>query len=236
MAGDSHTTSIVLVPGHEIIDGVIKVLVKCLNSEHSCSVEDKQLIYFSEAVPLLIHLLSTALFDIRNEVAYVLGNLCVAPTKGDGKLNLIHEHLVSFVQRGCLSGFIDLVRSTDIEAARLGLQFMEFVLRGMSNGESLKLVELDDGIDAMERYQFHENEDLRNMTNGLDDKYFRDDYGVDKSVRQSRGTGEAITFYTEDDVPYLRNIANVMAASGCEVPSWIMALRKLRWKKHRPKR
>ncbi|KAG4177719.1 hypothetical protein ERO13_A11G324900v2 [Gossypium hirsutum] len=30
--------------------------------------------------------------------------------------------------------------------------------------------------------------------------------------------------------------ANVMAASGCEVPSWIMALRKLRWKKHRPKR
>ncbi|KAK5819021.1 hypothetical protein PVK06_023977 [Gossypium arboreum] len=49
-------------------------------------------------------------------------------------------------------------------------------------------------------------------------------------------TGEAITFYTEDDVPFLRNIANVMAASGCEVPSWIMALCKLRWNKHRPKR
>ncbi|OMO71059.1 hypothetical protein COLO4_28397 [Corchorus olitorius] len=29
----------------------------------------------------------------------------------------------------------------------------------------------------------------------------------------------------EDDVPYLRNIANVMAASGCEVPSWIMGLK-----------
>ncbi|KAB2006960.1 hypothetical protein ERO13_D11G343900v2 [Gossypium hirsutum] len=58
---------------------------------------------------------------------------------------------------------------------------------------------------------------------------------IGRSGRAGR-TGEAITFYTEDDVPFLRNIANVMAASGCEVPSWIMALRKLRWKKHRPKR
>ncbi|KAA3471941.1 DEAD-box ATP-dependent RNA helicase 57-like isoform X1 [Gossypium australe] len=58
---------------------------------------------------------------------------------------------------------------------------------------------------------------------------------IGRSGRAGR-TGEAITFYTEDDVPFLRNIANVMAASGCEVPSWIMALRKLRWKRHRPKR
>ena len=91
------------------------------------SVEHKQLIYSSEAVPLLLRLLSTAPFDIRKEVAYVLGNLCVAPTEGEGKPNLIQEHLVSLVQRGCLSGFIDLVRSADIEAARLGLQFMELV-------------------------------------------------------------------------------------------------------------
>lgn len=48
--------------------------------------------------------------------------------------------------------------------------------------------------------------------------------------------GEAITLYTESDVKFLRNIANVMAASGCEVPSWIMNLPKLRKKKHRPSR
>ncbi|EOY07774.1 Importin alpha isoform 1 [Theobroma cacao] len=195
VAGDSHTTSTILVPGLEITDGVIKVLVKCLKSEHRVlkkeaswvlsniaagSVEHKQLIYSSEAVPLLLHLLSTAPFDIRKEVAYVLGNLCVAPTGGDGKPNLIQEHLVSLVQRGCLSGFIDLVRSADVEAARLGLQFMELVLRGMPSGEGPKLVEREDGIDAMERYQFHENEDLRNMANGLVDKYFGEDYGVDE--------------------------------------------------------
>uniref|UniRef100_A0A0D6QY04 RNA helicase n=1 Tax=Araucaria cunninghamii TaxID=56994 RepID=A0A0D6QY04_ARACU len=48
--------------------------------------------------------------------------------------------------------------------------------------------------------------------------------------------GEAVTLYTEDDVPFLRNIANVMAASGCEVPSWILTLPKLRKKKHHPVR
>lgn len=89
------------------------------------SIEHKQLIYSSEAVPLLLRLLSTAPFDIRKEVAYVLGNLCVTPCSE--RPNLVEEHLVSLVQRGCLSGFIDLVRSADIEAARLGLQFVELV-------------------------------------------------------------------------------------------------------------
>ncbi|XP_068661179.1 DEAD-box ATP-dependent RNA helicase 57 [Aristolochia californica] len=49
-------------------------------------------------------------------------------------------------------------------------------------------------------------------------------------------TGDAISLYTEEDVPFLRNIANVIAASGCEVPSWMLSLQKLRKKKHRPQR
>ncbi|RDY07126.1 Importin subunit alpha-9 [Mucuna pruriens] len=176
-------------------NNAIEVLVKCLNCENRVlkkeaawvlsniaagSVEHKQLIYSSEAVPLLLHLLSGASFDIRKEVAYVLGNLCVAPTKGDDKPSLILEHMVSLVEKGCLPGFIDLVRSADIEAARLGLQFIELVLRGMPNGEGPKLVEQEDGIEAMERFQFHENEDLRTMANTLVDKYFGEDYGLDE--------------------------------------------------------
>uniref|UniRef100_A0A0R0EP03 RNA helicase n=1 Tax=Glycine max TaxID=3847 RepID=A0A0R0EP03_SOYBN len=58
---------------------------------------------------------------------------------------------------------------------------------------------------------------------------------IGRSGRAGR-TGEAITFYTEDDIPFLRNVANLMAASGCEVPSYLMELRKKKWKKHRPKR
>ncbi|CAK9164800.1 unnamed protein product [Ilex paraguariensis] len=181
--------------GNLVADNVISVLIKCLKSEHRVlkkeaawalsniaagSVEHKQLIYSSEAVPLLLRLLSTAPFDIRKEVAHVLGNLCVAPAEGAGRPNLIMDHLVSLINRGCLPGFIDLVRSADIEAARLGLQFLELVLSGMSNGEGPKLVEREDGIDAMERFQFHENEDLRNLANELVDKYFGEDYGLDE--------------------------------------------------------
>ncbi|CAM8959716.1 unnamed protein product [Rhodiola kirilowii] len=193
VAGDSHTTSH-LAPGHEITENAVAALGKCLKSEHRVlkkeaawvlsniaagSVEHKRLIFVNDVLPVLLRLLSTAPFDIRKEVAYVLGNLCVAPVNTAGKPHLVVEHLVSLVEGGCLPGFIDLVRSADIDGARLGLQFLELVLRGMPNGKGPKLVEMEDGIDAMERFQFHENEDLRNMANGLVDKYFGEDYGVD---------------------------------------------------------
>jgi ATP-dependent RNA helicase DDX52/ROK1 len=49
-------------------------------------------------------------------------------------------------------------------------------------------------------------------------------------------TGEAITLFTKADEHLLRNVANIMQSSGCEVPSWMLELRKLKWKKHRPRR
>ncbi|CAH8371175.1 unnamed protein product [Eruca vesicaria subsp. sativa] len=148
----------ILISGQNTEENVIGVLAKCLRSEHRVlkkeaawvlsniaagSIEHKRMIHSTEAMPLLLRLLSTSPFDIRKEVAYVLGNL-----------------------------------SPDIEAARLGLQFIELVLRGMPNGEGPKLVEGEDGIDAMERFQFHENEELRVMANSLVDKYFGEDYGI----------------------------------------------------------
>lgn len=104
------------------------------------SMEHKQLIYTSDAVPLLIRLLSSAPFDVRKEVAYVLGNLCVAPDESEGKAKLLVENLVSLVGRGCLQGFIDLVRSADTEAARLGFQFMEMVSTSDCSYTVFKLV------------------------------------------------------------------------------------------------
>ncbi|KAK9126811.1 hypothetical protein Scep_015657 [Stephania cephalantha] len=195
VAGNSQTTYTIVAPEINIAERIILTLAKCLKSElrvlkkeaawvlsniGAGSLAHKQLIYSSEAVPLLLRLLSTAPFDIRKEVAYALGNLCVAPADGPGQPKVILEHLISLVHRGCLSGFVNLVRSADVEAAKLGLQFLELVMRGMPNGEGPKLVEKEDGIDAMERFQFHENEDLRNMANGLVDKYFGEDYGLDE--------------------------------------------------------
>lgn len=44
--------------------------------------------------------------------------------------------------------------------------------------------------------------------------------------------GEAITFYTEDDSWQLRSIVNVMRTAGCEVPDWMLHLKKERRKGH----
>eukprot|EP00118_Oscarella_pearsei_P012556 m.93242 g.93242 ORF g.93242 m.93242 type:complete len:211 (+) comp36777_c1_seq2:1593-2225(+) len=38
--------------------------------------------------------------------------------------------------------------------------------------------------------------------------------------------GEAVSFFTEDDAPYLRSIVNVMKESGCDVPEWMLKLKK----------
>ncbi|CAG8460372.1 5947_t:CDS:10, partial [Cetraspora pellucida] len=38
-------------------------------------------------------------------------------------------------------------------------------------------------------------------------------------------SGEAITYYTKDDTPYLKSIVNVMKDSGCEVPNWMLELK-----------
>ncbi|XP_051113850.1 importin subunit alpha-9 [Andrographis paniculata] len=194
VAGDAYVTDNILIVGHEITANLNKAIIKCLKSEHRVlkkesawvlsnlaagSIDHKKYIHSSDAVPTLIHLLSNAPFDIRKEVAYVLGNLCVAPAEDTGRPKLILDHLVSLVRSGSLSGFLDLIRSADIEAARLGLQFTELVLRGIPNGEGPKLVEEEDGIEAMERFQFHENEELRNMANELIDKYFGEDYKLD---------------------------------------------------------
>uniref|UniRef100_A0A6B2L6W5 RNA helicase n=1 Tax=Arcella intermedia TaxID=1963864 RepID=A0A6B2L6W5_9EUKA len=40
-----------------------------------------------------------------------------------------------------------------------------------------------------------------------------------------RGTAE--TYYTDDDIPYLRQIVNLIKASGKEVPAWLLNIRKL---------
>jgi ATP-dependent RNA helicase DDX52/ROK1 len=43
---------------------------------------------------------------------------------------------------------------------------------------------------------------------------------------QTKQKGEAVTFFTEDDAGGLRTIANVVRASGGDVPEWMLALPK----------
>ncbi|KAI3982532.1 hypothetical protein MKX01_031271 [Papaver californicum] len=107
------------------------------------------------------------------KVLWSLGNLIASDSHKTYVLTVGHDITggsLGFIQhsiRECIPGFVNLVRSADIEAARICLQFLELVMRGMPDGEGPKLVELEDGIDAKERFQFHENEDLRILANGL---------------------------------------------------------------------
>ncbi|KAI9493613.1 P-loop containing nucleoside triphosphate hydrolase protein [Zychaea mexicana] len=38
--------------------------------------------------------------------------------------------------------------------------------------------------------------------------------------------GEAVTYYTKDDLQYLKSVVNVMRESGCDVPEWMLNLKK----------
>ncbi len=48
---------------------------------------------------------------------------------------------------------------------------------------------------------------------------------VGRTGRAGR-TGDAVTFFTEDDVGQLRAVANVMRSAGCEVSEWMLGLKK----------
>ena len=40
--------------------------------------------------------------------------------------------------------------------------------------------------------------------------------------------GKAVTLFTEYDMPMLRSIANVMRLSGCDVPDWMLRMKKMK--------
>ena len=93
---------------------------------------------------------------------------------------LPNQYLVEFLYKNSDCSFMLLLNNFKKITSLMTYLSCKQVLRGMPNGEGPKLVEREDGIDAMERFQFHENEDLRNMANGLVDKYFGEDYGLDE--------------------------------------------------------
>jgi hypothetical protein len=47
--------------------------------------------------------------------------------------------------------------------------------------------------------------------------------GVGRAGRR----GEAVTFFTEQDLPRIRPIANVVKLSGCPVPDWMLSIKQV---------
>ncbi|KAI8382427.1 P-loop containing nucleoside triphosphate hydrolase protein [Blakeslea trispora] len=38
-------------------------------------------------------------------------------------------------------------------------------------------------------------------------------------------SGKAVTYYTKEDIPYMKGVVNVMKESGCEVPDWMLKIK-----------
>ena len=81
--------------------------------------------------------------------------------------------------------------------------------------------------------------DVKNVTHVINYDLPSGDDGTESYVHRIGRTGRAgraggaVTFFTEGDVEQLRAIANVMKASGCEVPEWMLKLKPLKKAKRR---
>ncbi|KNC96605.1 RNA-dependent ATPase ROK1 [Spizellomyces punctatus DAOM BR117] len=47
---------------------------------------------------------------------------------------------------------------------------------------------------------------------------------IGRTGRAGRG-GEAVTYFTKEDAPYLKSVVNVMRDSGCDVPEWMLTMK-----------
>lgn len=167
---------------------VIPCLMGCLRSTHRGILKEAawalsniagspdrsgaQVIISSGAVPILLELVQTAAFDVRKESAFVLANLCMEA--GDEPNVGFLQHLLQSPK--FLDTFMQFMKSPDMEAAGLAVQFTEMVLRVVPKGP--QIVEEVDGIDALEAVQYGSHPpDMQKMAAHLVDKYFGEDYG-----------------------------------------------------------
>jgi hypothetical protein len=121
------------------------------------------------AVPTLMRLLKESPFQVRKEAAFALANICADGGGGTGNPDTVNWLFAA--DRDALRAMVSLMRSADMDAARLGLQFTEMVLRLLDTGA--EAIEEVDGIDAIEAVQYGAAPpELQRMAAALVDKYF----------------------------------------------------------------
>ncbi|KAG5646061.1 hypothetical protein DXG03_004484 [Asterophora parasitica] len=118
----------------------------------------------------------------------------------------------------------------------------ELVLNGISNVDclhaGLSKKEREDAVSRMRRGESWVMVSTEVMARGMDFKGVREviNYDFPTSVQsyvhrigrtgRAGREGKAVTFFTDDDGPYLKAIANVLLQSGSTVPEWILKLPK----------
>ncbi|KAG8220106.1 P-loop containing nucleoside triphosphate hydrolase protein [Butyriboletus roseoflavus] len=118
----------------------------------------------------------------------------------------------------------------------------ELTLHGIANVDCLHAgmtkKERDDAISRMRRGESWVMVSTEVMARGMDFKGVREviNYDFPTSVQsyihrigrtgRAGRDGKAVTYFTDDDAPYLKSIANVLLQSGSTVPDWIVKLPK----------
>ncbi|KAF9015438.1 P-loop containing nucleoside triphosphate hydrolase protein [Cyathus striatus] len=118
----------------------------------------------------------------------------------------------------------------------------ELVLNGISNVDCLHAgmthKEREDAITRMRKGETWIMVSTEVMARGMDFKGVREviNYDFPTSIQsyihrigrtgRAGREGKAVTFFTDDDAPYLKSIANVILQSGSTVPEWIHKLPK----------
>lgn len=118
----------------------------------------------------------------------------------------------------------------------------ELVLNGVPNVDCLHagmtMKERDDAVSRMRRGESWVMISTEVMARGMDFKGVREviNYDFPRSVQsyvhrigrtgRAGREGKAVTYFTNEDAPYLKSIANVLLQSGSPVPEWILKLPK----------
>ncbi|KAK7064659.1 DEAD-box ATP-dependent RNA helicase 57 [Favolaschia claudopus] len=118
----------------------------------------------------------------------------------------------------------------------------ELILNGVSNVDCLHAgmtkKEREDAVSRMRRGESWVMVSTEVMARGMDFKGIREviNYDFPTSVQsyvhrigrtgRAGREGKAVTYFTDDDAPFLKAIANVLLQSGSTVPEWILKLPK----------
>jgi hypothetical protein len=118
-------------------------------------------------MPTLYSLFTSAIFDIKKEIAYTLANVCA----GGGGLSGNAAEFQQAAAQGSFRSFLDLIETRDLEAVHLGLQFLEMAMRVAP--ECASVIEELNGMEIIENVQYtSQNQEISRMASYLVDKYF----------------------------------------------------------------
>jgi len=146
--------------------GIVKEACWAISNITAGTVQQIGAVIDANIIPLLVHLLATAEFDIKKEVAWALSNAC---SQGSS------EQVAYFCQQGLIRPLIDLLEQTDMAVIKNALEALEHVLiAGEKLGHSQFATDIEDagGLDMLEELQDHQNQAIYKKAIYLLETYF----------------------------------------------------------------